>query len=163
MVNIMIILQRSFIFPWHFPLFMANSPRPPWRFPFCPRCSSSLRYSNLIFQAQYKCFFPSPQIWGFHSHGDTNLDGWFTWTIPAISMDDWGYPYDLGNLEKIGQPKMVKPLWMTCWKFALRITKTGGWKGLELYFKVARDVSLRILRFQVFLARNDWTYLLYHL
>jgi len=63
--------------------------------------------------------------------------------------------HDLGNPEKIGQPKMVKPLWMTCWKFALRITKTGGWKGLELYFKVARDVSLRILRFQVFLARND--------
>jgi len=95
--------------------------------------------------------------------GIPEIAGWFTWTIPAISMDDWGYPYDLGNLEKIGQPKMVKPLWMTCWKFALRITKTGGWKGLELYFKVARDVSLRILRFQVFLARNDWTYLLYHL
>ena len=30
---------------------------------------------------------------GFHSHGDTPIAGWFISGKSHLEMDDWGYPY----------------------------------------------------------------------
>ena len=36
---------------------------------------------------------------GFHKWGYCTQNGWFIMEIPSKMDDDWGYPYDSGNLH----------------------------------------------------------------